>query len=65
MDFSHVVLSREDAAFQAELRSFLADLVTPEVIARDRATGENFDEAVHLALGDAGYLRRDYRPAAN
>jgi len=63
MDFSRVALSVDDQAFQAELRAFLADVVTGEVLARDRATGENFDETVHLALGDAGYLRRDYLPA--
>jgi 3-oxocholest-4-en-26-oyl-CoA dehydrogenase alpha subunit len=63
MDFSHVALSAGDQAFQAELRAFLARVVTDEVLARDRSTGENFDEAVHLALGDADYLRRDYLPA--
>ena len=45
--------------FQDELRSFLAELVTDEVIRRDRETGENFDEDVHLALGGAGYLESD------
>lgn len=62
MNFSRVALSEEDQAFQAELREFLARVVTDEVLARDRATGENFDEALHLALGDADYLRRDYLP---
>ncbi|MDH6244981.1 acyl-CoA dehydrogenase family protein [Mycobacterium sp. OTB74] len=63
MDFSRVALSADDQAFEAELRAFLARVVTDEVLERDRATGENFDEAVHLALGNAGYLRRDYLPA--
>ncbi|MET4431325.1 alkylation response protein AidB-like acyl-CoA dehydrogenase [Mycolicibacterium sp. 624] len=63
MDFAHVELSDEDSAFQTELREFLAPIVTDEVIARDRATGENFDEGVHLALAERGYLERDYRPA--
>ncbi|UNB50367.1 acyl-CoA dehydrogenase family protein [Mycolicibacterium sp. YH-1] len=63
MDFAHVELSDEDSAFQTELREFLASIVTDEVIARDRATGENFDEGVHLALAERGYLERDYRPA--
>lgn len=65
MDFSRVPLSDEDLAFQDELRAFLADVVTDEVIRRDRETGENFDETVHLALGAAGYLARDYRSAAD
>jgi alkylation response protein AidB-like acyl-CoA dehydrogenase len=63
MDFSRVALSDDDQAFQAELREFLGRVVTEEVLARDRATGENFDETVHLALGKAGYLRRDFLPA--
>ena len=58
MDFSRVELSDEDQAFLDELRAFLATVVTDEVIARDRQTGENFDEGVHLALGAAGYLER-------
>ncbi|MBJ7464526.1 MAG: acyl-CoA dehydrogenase family protein [Mycolicibacterium sp.] len=61
MDFSRVELSAEDEAFQQELRGFLAGIVTEEVIRRDRETGENFDETVHLALGAAGYLAADYR----
>ncbi|KAA0109112.1 acyl-CoA dehydrogenase family protein [Mycolicibacterium sp. P9-22] len=65
MDFSRVELSAEDGAFQQELRGFLAGLVTEEVIKRDRETGENFDEAVHLALGAAGYLAADYRSEAD
>ncbi|MGV0743759.1 acyl-CoA dehydrogenase family protein [Mycolicibacterium sp. XJ870] len=65
MDFSRVELSAEDEQFQDELRAFLAGVVTDEVIVRDRETGENFDEAVHLALADAGYLAGDYRSEAD
>ena len=61
MDFSRVALSDDDRAFQLELRAFLADLVTDDVIRRDRESGENFDEDVHLALGAAGYLESDWR----
>ena len=61
MDFSRVELSDEDQAFQDELRAFLATIVTDKVIARDRETGENFDEGVHLALGAKGYLAADFR----
>ena len=61
MDFSRVELSDDDRAFQAELRGFLATIVTDEVIRRDRETGENFDEGVHLALGEAGYLAADFK----
>ncbi|KUI25098.1 acyl-CoA dehydrogenase [Mycobacterium sp. IS-1742] len=65
MDFSVVELSGEDRAFQRELREFLSAVVTDEVLARDRETGENFDEGVHLALGEAGYLAADYRGEAD
>jgi 3-oxocholest-4-en-26-oyl-CoA dehydrogenase alpha subunit len=61
MDFSRVALSEEDQAFQDELRALLREIVTDEVIQRDRETGENFDEGVHLALGEAGYLTADFK----
>ena len=41
--------------------AFSPTLVTDEVIRRDRETGENFDEGVHLALGAAGYLAADFK----
>ncbi|KUI45525.1 acyl-CoA dehydrogenase [Mycobacterium sp. GA-1199] len=62
MDFSRVELSEEDQAFLEESRAFLAEIVTEEVIRRDRETGDNFDEGVHLALGKAGYLAREWKP---
>ena len=65
MDFSRVELSEDDRAFRDELRAFLANIVTDEVIARDRETGENFDEGVHLALGEAGYLAADFKPESD
>ena len=55
MDFSRVELSAECAAFQRELRDFLAGLVAGEMLCRDHGTGEKFDETVYLALGAAGY----------
>lgn len=65
MDFSRVELSEEDRAFRDELRTFLKKIVTDEVIQRDRQTGENFDEGVHLALGEAGYLTADFKDEAD
>lgn len=65
MDFACVELSDADLAFRDELRAFLARIVTDEVLRRDRESGENFDESVHLALGEAGYLAADYRSAAD
>ncbi|WP_304110072.1 acyl-CoA dehydrogenase family protein [Mycolicibacterium bacteremicum] len=64
MDFSVVDLSDEDKAFQTELRDFLAEVVTEDVIRHDRETGDNFHEGVHLALGAAGYLEKEFRSEA-
>ncbi|OBI09013.1 acyl-CoA dehydrogenase [Mycobacterium sp. E2462] len=60
MDFSRVDLDADDAAFLQQTRAFVEKHVTDEVRARDRRTGENFDEQVHLALGEAGYLAWDW-----
>ena len=61
MDFSQVQLNDDDHAFLDECRHFLRTHVTEDVIRRDRETGDNFDEWVHLAMGAAGYLEREYR----
>ena len=61
MDFASVELSTEDTEFRDQLRAFLAVHVTDEVRRRDRQTGENFDEGVHLALGAEGYLAADWK----
>src|SRR6201993_2068821 len=61
MDFSHVELSPEDQAFYVQTRAFIAKHVTDEVLRRDREFGENFDEQVHLALGQAGFLASDWK----
>lgn len=65
MDFSRVELSDEDAQFRDEVRAFLREHVTEEVKRRDRETGDNFDEGVHLALGEAGYLEREWKSEAD
>ncbi len=64
MDFSYVALSAEDNAFLEQTRAFVAEHVTDEVLRRDREFGENFDEKVHLALGDGGYLAADWKSEA-
>lgn len=65
MDFSQVVLSEEDEAFQRELRADLDRLVTEDVHRHDRETGENFHEGLHLALAELGYLARDFNTEAD
>jgi 3-oxocholest-4-en-26-oyl-CoA dehydrogenase alpha subunit len=64
MDFASVELSTEDKEFRDQLRAFLAAHVTDEVRRRDRETGENFDEGVHVALGAEGYLASDWKDAS-
>src|ERR1700757_3812347 len=62
MDFSRVALSDEDQDFLNEARSFLAQHMTEEVRRRDRETGDNFDEGLHLKFGAAGYLAKEWKP---
>ncbi|OBG38411.1 acyl-CoA dehydrogenase family protein [Mycobacterium sp. E3198] len=64
MDFSRVELSAEDEAFRDEARNFLSTHMTDEVRRRDRETGDNFDEGLHLKFGAAGYLEAEWKPAA-
>ncbi|ORA12605.1 acyl-CoA dehydrogenase family protein [Mycobacterium asiaticum] len=62
MDFARVSLSDEDEAFYRHTRAFITEHVTDDVRRRNREFGENFDEGVHLALGEAGYLAGDFKP---
>jgi alkylation response protein AidB-like acyl-CoA dehydrogenase len=62
MDFSRVELSGDDRAFLQEARSFLGTHMTEEVRFRDRETGDNFDEGLHLKFGAAGYLEAEWKP---
>ena len=59
-----VELSREDEEFQRQVRADLAELVTDDVRRHDRETGENFHEGLHLALGERGYLAKDFHGEA-
>src|ERR1700752_3318579 len=62
MDFSRVGLSDDDQDFLDEARSFLAEHMTEEVRRRDRETGDNFDEGLHLKFGAAGYFAKEWKP---
>jgi alkylation response protein AidB-like acyl-CoA dehydrogenase len=62
MDFSVVPLSDDDRTFYDRTRALITATVTDEVRRRNRDFGENFDEGVHLALGEAGYLALDWKP---
>ncbi|MFZ0713864.1 acyl-CoA dehydrogenase family protein [Mycobacterium sp.] len=65
MDFSRVTLADRDQTFLHEARDFLTTHVTDEVRRRDRETGDNFDEGVHLALGAAGYLESEWKGSSD
>ncbi|BBY01895.1 acyl-CoA dehydrogenase family protein [Mycobacterium seoulense] len=65
MDFSPVELSDEDQAFRDQARSFLATHMTEEIRRRDRETGDNFDEGLHLKFGAAGYLAAEWKPESD
>jgi alkylation response protein AidB-like acyl-CoA dehydrogenase len=65
MDFSRVELSEADQAFRDEARSFLDTHMTEEVRRRDRETGDNFDEGLHLKFGAAGYLAKEWKPESD
>jgi alkylation response protein AidB-like acyl-CoA dehydrogenase len=60
MDFSTVELTPEQQAFQQDVRAFLDEIVTEEVHEHERATGDGFNEGVHLALGSRGWLFPDW-----
>ncbi|MGB3354144.1 MAG: acyl-CoA dehydrogenase family protein [Mycobacterium sp.] len=61
MDFSRVELDDDDQKFLDQTREFLHEIVTEDVLRRDRETGDNFDEGVHLAIGAAGYWEREWK----
>ncbi|MGK2950676.1 MAG: acyl-CoA dehydrogenase [Acidimicrobiales bacterium] len=46
----------ETAAFRAEVRTFIAEHLSPEIIHRAHATGTMHDWGFHQALCDKGYL---------
>jgi alkylation response protein AidB-like acyl-CoA dehydrogenase len=56
MDFSPVGLSPAQQRFAADVRGFLDEIITPEVPEHERRTGDGFNESVHLALGERGWL---------
>jgi alkylation response protein AidB-like acyl-CoA dehydrogenase len=56
MDLGLVPLDSDQKAFAVRARDFLAEHVTPEVLDHDRATGDGFNEQVHLALGKQGWI---------
>jgi alkylation response protein AidB-like acyl-CoA dehydrogenase len=56
MDFSRVPLDASEQEFLDDVRAFMAEHVTEEVLEEERRTGSGFDERVHLALGARGWI---------
>jgi 3-oxocholest-4-en-26-oyl-CoA dehydrogenase alpha subunit len=56
MDFGRVPLDAEQQEFLDEVRSFMAEHVTEEVLEQERRTGSGFNQRVHLALGRKGWI---------
>jgi len=56
MDFSTIELDAEHRQLLDDVRAFIAEHLTPEVFAHELATGDNFNEAVHLAMGERGWI---------
>jgi alkylation response protein AidB-like acyl-CoA dehydrogenase len=56
MNFAEVDLSTEEVAFWREVHRFMEEHVTEDVVEDEFARGSGMDEAVHLALGERGWL---------
>ncbi len=64
MDFARVQLSAEDEKFHERVREFLANNVTDDMLHREHQTGDRFIEELHLAMGAAGWLEKESKPAS-
>lgn len=64
MDFAPVELTAEDEQFLGRVTEFVAAHVTEDVVRRAHETGDGFDEQLHLAMGEHGWLEREVTPAA-
>jgi alkylation response protein AidB-like acyl-CoA dehydrogenase len=56
MDLSLVELDGDQRAFAEEVRAFLDEYVTEEALEHERLTGDGFNERLHLAMGERGWI---------
>jgi 3-oxocholest-4-en-26-oyl-CoA dehydrogenase alpha subunit len=56
MDLSLVELDDDQRAFAEEVQAFLAEYVTEEALEHERLTGDGFNERLHLAMGERGWI---------
>jgi alkylation response protein AidB-like acyl-CoA dehydrogenase len=60
MDFSIVQLTPEHEALQRDVRAFMQQYVTQDVLDDERRNGDRYNDAVHLALGERGWIMPDW-----
>ena len=60
MDLSLVQLDESQQEFAAQVREFFAGHVTADVLEHERLTGDGFNEQLHLALGERGWIMPEW-----
>jgi len=56
MDFSEIELDDEHRRLQDDVRAFVAEYFTPDVYEQEHRTGDGFNETIHRALGERGWI---------
>lgn len=56
MDFSMVSLTEEQKEFASEVERFISSVITPEVIEYEHTTGSGWNESVHRAKAERGWV---------
>ncbi|BBX00972.1 hypothetical protein BST36_24360 [Mycolicibacterium moriokaense] len=63
MNFGSIELDQDTLAFWREVRGFFAEHVTDELLDEERANGGGFNEALHLAMGERGWVAPQWSTA--
>jgi alkylation response protein AidB-like acyl-CoA dehydrogenase len=64
VDFSPIELDEATVAFWRGVREWCAEHVTEAVLDEERATGAGLNQALHLALGEQGWIYPTWPPEA-
>lgn len=56
MHFGEIELEGPYAEFAQQVEAFFAEHAGPSALAQEERTGDGFDEALHLAMGERGWL---------
>jgi alkylation response protein AidB-like acyl-CoA dehydrogenase len=62
MDLSLVQLDHQQQEFAAQVREFFAVHATAHVLEHERLTGDGYNQQIHLALGQRGWIMPHYPP---